>query len=63
LPYKDSGCYWVEDKPENSELGYNMGLTPLLMEHDHNADHVSDNVKRVQNWREVYEIITENDTY
>jgi len=35
-----------------------MGLTPLLMEHDHNADHVSNNVRRVQNWREVYEIIT-----
>jgi len=59
-PYRDSGCYWVEDKPENSELGHNMGLTPLLMEHDHNADHASDNVRRVQNWREVYEIITQS---
>jgi uncharacterized HAD superfamily protein len=58
--YRDTGCFWVEDKPENADLGYEMGLTPLLMEHDHNADHVSDNVWRVQNWREVYEIITQS---
>jgi len=58
--YRDSGCFWVEDKPENADLGYEMGLVPLLMEHDHNADHASDNVRRVQNWREVYEIIVQS---
>jgi len=55
--YRDSECWWVEDKPENAELGFRMGLRPLLMEHDHNADHVSETVDRVQNWKEVYEKI------
>lgn len=55
--YRDSECWWIEDKPENSELGYRMGLRPLLMDHNHNADHVSENVDRVYNWKEVYERI------
>ena len=56
--YRDSECWWVEDKPENSELGYTLGLRPLLMGHDHNADHASDNVIRVPNWKAVYDKIT-----
>jgi hypothetical protein len=55
--YRDSECWWVEDKPENAELGFQMGLRPLLMEHDHNLDHVSETVDRVRNWKEIYERI------
>ncbi len=55
--YRDSECWWVEDKPENAELGHRLGLRPLLMEHDHNLDHVSETVDRVRNWKEIYERI------
>ena len=56
LPYKDSGCYWVEDKPTNAQLGYDLGLDPLLMAHDFNIVHRTD-ARRVHNWKEIYEII------
>ena len=56
--YKDTGCYWIEDKPENADLGADFGLVPILMEHDHNKDwDIYDSIPRVQNWKEIYEII------
>lgn len=55
-PYAGSECYWVEDKPENAVLGKNLGLNALLMAHDHNVDEY--NVRRVQNWKAIYDIIT-----
>jgi len=55
--YRDSECWWLEDKPSNAELGHRLGLRPLLMEHDHNLDHVSESVDRVRNWKEIYERI------
>jgi len=58
LPYKDSGCYWVEDKPENAEVGVELGLEGILMEHDHNKDYLNTNIMTAENWKEVYHIIT-----
>jgi len=56
--YADSGCYWIEDKPENADVGVDMGLVSILMAHDHNKDfEVYDSVPRVRNWKEIYEII------
>lgn len=56
--YADSGCYWVEDKPENANVGADMGLVPILMAHDHNKGFdIYEHIPRVQNWKEVYEII------
>ena len=57
-PYRDTNCWWVEDKPENAELGAKLGLNSLLMEHGHNMNHYHDHVRTVKNWKEVYEIIT-----
>jgi hypothetical protein len=57
LPYKDSECYWVEDKESNAQLGYELGLDPLLMAHPFNTFHKTD-ARRVQNWKEIYEIVT-----
>ena len=31
--YEGTGCWWIEDKPENAEAGYRLGLRPLLLEH------------------------------
>ena len=56
--YRDSGCIWIEDKPENAEVGLDMGLRSILMEHGHNMHHVNEQIPVVKNWREIYEIIT-----
>jgi FMN phosphatase YigB (HAD superfamily) len=55
-PYKDSRLYWIEDKPENADVGQKLGLTSILIEHGHNMDHLCV-YPIVKNWREVYEII------
>lgn len=56
--YRNSGCWWVEDKPENATIGADMGLSSILMEHPHNKfDDVYDSIPRVKNWKEIYDII------
>jgi len=58
LEYMGTNCYWVEDKPENADVGFKVGLKSILMAHEHNADYAG-NAIRVQNWKEIYEIITQ----
>ena len=55
--YKDSGCYWVEDKPENADLGHKLGLRSILVEHGHNMTHEC-TYPVVKNWKEIYELVT-----
>jgi len=56
--YKDTGCYWIEDKAENADAGSARGLRSVLMAHDHNADYKGA-AARVSNWKEIYRMITE----
>jgi FMN phosphatase YigB (HAD superfamily) len=56
-PYRDTGCWWIEDKISNAELGAELGLNSLLMEHGHNMHHYHDQVRTVKNWQEVYNIV------
>lgn len=56
-PYRDSGLWWIEDKPENADLGYELGLRSILLEHGHNMHHECA-YPLVKNWREIFEIIT-----
>jgi hypothetical protein len=56
-PYAGSNLYWIEDKPENADLGHRVGLRSILMEHGHNMNHECP-YPIVKNWREIYEIIT-----
>ena len=56
--YSGSGCYWIEDKPENAEVGKGLGLRSLLMDHEYNANYKNSGIPRVRNWREIYELIT-----
>jgi len=56
-PYRNSGCYWVEDKPQNVDCGINLGLSGILIAHDHNVDY-DGKATRVQNWKEIYRGIT-----
>jgi FMN phosphatase YigB (HAD superfamily) len=57
--YRDTGCWWIEDKTENAKLGADLGLNSLLMEHGHNMHYYHDHVRTVKNWEEVYRIVTQ----
>jgi hypothetical protein len=57
VKYEGTGCWWVEDKPENAECGTKFGLNSLLIDHDFNKEYAGD-IPRVQNWKEIYELIT-----
>lgn len=57
-PYRNSGCWWIEDKPENAEVGLDLGLRSVLMEHGHNMHQQSSNIAIVKNWREIFDLIT-----
>jgi len=56
-PYSNSGCIWVEDKPENAEAGLFAGLNPILIEHDHNKEFSNSLITKVQNWREIHDML------
>ena len=57
-PYRDSGCYWLEDKIENAIVGHEMGLKSILMAHGHNMTFEHQFIPRVKNWSEIYNLIT-----
>jgi FMN phosphatase YigB (HAD superfamily) len=59
--YANSGCWWVEDKPENAEVGLDLGLRSVLMEHGHNMYHSNKRIPVVKTWRELYELITQSE--
>ena len=56
--YKGTGLYWIEDKPENAEAGLNAGLKPIVIEHGHNMHYHNDNIPLVKNWKEIYQLLT-----
>ena len=56
--YEGTGCYWIEDKPENAESGYRVGLNPLVVEHGHNMHYYHEHIPLVKNWKHIFEIIT-----
>jgi len=58
LPFKDSGLFWIEDKPENAKLGADLGLKSLLVRHPHNANFTYDGVKMVDNWAQIVNTIS-----
>ena len=57
-PYKDSNCFWLEDKVENANAGLQFGLKPILIEHGHNM-HAFVDYPICKNWLEVYKQITQ----
>ena len=56
-PYRDSECFWVEDKVANAELGVELGLKSILVGHTHNADYNGD-IPRYQRWKDIYKHIS-----
>jgi hypothetical protein len=59
--YEGKDLWWIEDKIVNCQVGLEMGLKPLLMEHGHNMDFTDPKIPRVKNWREIYELIVGSD--
>lgn len=60
--YKDTGCYWIEDKAVNVDDGVSAGLRGLLMAETHNAGYSGDGT-RVKNWKDIYKVIVDDKTY
>ena len=58
--YKDSGLYWIEDKPANADLGHTLGLKSILVHHDHNEHHECA-YPMVKNWKQIYKIIIQGE--
>ena len=56
-PYRDSGLFWIEDKVENAQVGANMGLKSIIMEHGFNMNYRGP-IPLVKNWAQIYDIIT-----
>ena len=58
--YEGSGCFWVEDKPDNAECGLRFGLDSILINHKHNENvELSTGITRVNNWAFIYRMITQ----
>jgi hypothetical protein len=56
-PYRGSGLWWIEDKIVNCQVGRDLGLRALLMEHGHNMEYEDPDIPRVKNWRDIYQRI------
>ncbi len=55
-PYRDTAMWWIEDKPANADVGHNIGLKSILVEHGHNMHHAC-NYDIAKNWKQIYDII------
>lgn len=55
--YKDSGFWWIEDKPENCDAGLRAGLRPILIDHLHNRWYNNPDVIRVNDWAELVGVV------
>lgn len=56
--YDGSGCFWIEDVPQNAEYGLKYGLKPLLFNQHYNLGYKHPLIPRVYNWKEIYSYIT-----
>lgn len=52
--------FWVEDKPENADVGFERGLRSILIEHGHNMNHKCP-YPIAKNWREIFDIVSNAD--
>jgi FMN phosphatase YigB (HAD superfamily) len=55
-PYEGSGMWWIEDKPENADVGHALGLKSILVEHGHNMHHQC-NYDIAKNWKQIFDLI------
>lgn len=55
--YKDSDCWWFEDKIENAEVGLDFGLRSVLMEHGYNRNYKNPHIPVVPDWHGFYKLV------
>lgn len=58
--YIDTGCVFIEDKYKNLAPCAKLGIQPILMEHGHNMNFKDEKVIVVKNWKDIYNILTED---
>jgi|TARA_R110000744_G_scaffold25847_2_gene63900 FMN phosphatase YigB (HAD superfamily) len=55
--WEGTECWWIEDKAANIEMGNQVGLRGILINHAWNKT-TNYECSRVTKWKEIYEIIT-----
>lgn len=57
--YEGTGCFWIEDLPENLEYGIEYGMQGLLVDRHYNKDYMctAPQSYRVNDWKEIYSCI------
>lgn len=56
--YEGSGAWWIEDKIENALVGKNLGLKPIIVEHEYNKDVYAHDIPVAKFWSTIYRHIT-----
>ena len=56
--YAGTGCWWIEDKPENALAGWQQGLKPILLEHGHNMGYDHPDITICKNWADIFRQVT-----
>ena len=56
--YEGTGCWWIEDKPENALAGWQQGLKPILLEHGHNMGYDHPDITICKNWADIFRQVT-----
>lgn len=56
--YEGSGAWWIEDKVENAKLGKDLGLKPIIIEHEYNKNEYTHDIPTAKFWSTVYKHIT-----
>jgi len=59
--YRDSNFWWFEDNSRNAEIGQELGLRSVLIEHGHTKQYSHPTIIKVRTWREIYKLITGTD--
>jgi FMN phosphatase YigB (HAD superfamily) len=55
--FKDSGMFWIEDNIKNAEVGHELGLKTLLMNHGYTQSYNNPEIPLVNDWSHIYDIV------
>lgn len=58
--YNGKNYYWIEDSISHAQSGKEIGLESVIMDHEYNKDW---NGLRVKNWKDIYQLVPNDDTY
>ena len=53
--YASTGYYWLEDNVTHAQAGADVGMRACIFDHPYNQNC---NLPRVRNWREFYQLVT-----